>query len=73
MQLRNIGSNQSVLCLNDGTVVLFSYNTPVAAHIPGKAYIRTNKHHSMTTTRHINAWVGDCDVVDQSVIDSLVK
>lgn len=72
MQLRQAGSNRTLLSLADGTVVLFSYETPVAAFVPERGYIRTDKYHSVTTSRHINEFVKDCDVVPQSEIDSLV-
>ena len=35
---------------------LFSYETPVAAHVEGKGFYRTSECHSNTTQRHINAW-----------------
>jgi hypothetical protein len=72
MKLRNIGSNQTLLFTSDDTVILFSYDTPVAACIDGR-YVRTNKHYSNTTTRHINSFVRDCDIVDQSFIDNLIN
>lgn len=66
-----------------GTVVFFSYKTPVAAKVPnsnGFTYLRTNKNYSITTTKHINSWlrrqsdVNDTNVnyVDQAVINGLV-
>ena len=55
MKLKQLGSNQTELVLNDGTQVLFSYETPVACWIDGQFY-RTDKKWSQTTSRHINKW-----------------
>ena len=48
----------------DGTLVLVSYETPVAARVfefasenNGCALFRTGKKWSATTTRHINKWL----------------
>ena len=38
MKIKPIASNMTELVLNDGTQVLFSYETPVAAWIKGKYY-----------------------------------
>jgi len=66
---------------HSGTIVFFSYSTPVAAKIPngdGFRYIRTKTKHSVTTTKHINSWLGrqfdanDVQEVEQSVINGLV-
>ena len=56
MRIRSLGSNQTELILNDGTVVLFSYETPVAAMVGWKLY-RTAERHSTTTSRHIARWL----------------
>jgi len=55
MKLKHIGPNQMELCIGE-QVILFSYETPVAAKIGDKFY-RTEKIHSRTTTRHINQWL----------------
>ena len=57
MQLTPIAANQTELSLNNGTQVFFSYKTPVAAYCPSRGYIKTAKHWSVTTTRHINKWL----------------
>ena len=54
MQLRQLGSNQSKLCFEDGKEIFFSYETPVAAYIPSLGYVKTSKKWSRTTSRHIN-------------------
>jgi len=57
MKVQPIGSNQTQVSLADGTEVLFSYATPVAALVPGKGWMRTEKTHSVTTTKHVNRWL----------------
>lgn len=56
MNIRNIGSNMTQLDLADGTSVLFSYSTPVAA-LTDNGYYRTSTKYGSTTTRHINKWL----------------
>jgi hypothetical protein len=57
MIVQQIGSNQTEVQLADGTCVLVSYTTPVAALVPGKGWIRTSHKWSAATTKHINAWL----------------
>jgi hypothetical protein len=57
MIVQQIGSNQTEVQLADGTCILFSYVTPVAALVPGKGWIRTAHKWSATTSKHINAWL----------------
>ena len=64
MQLRQIASNMTQLDLADGTSVLFSYRTPVAA-LTDNGYYRTSKKWSVTTSRHINKWLGGVLAKDQ--------
>ena len=56
MFLKSIGNNQTQIDYEDGTSVLFSYSTPVAA-LTDNGYYRTSKKWSVTTTRHINKWL----------------
>jgi len=86
MKLKPINSNMTELHLNNGTIVLFSYETPVAARVntegdvvySGKI-LRTNKKWSVTTSKHINKWLSVTKPhtyvqdVDQSVLDDIVK
>ena len=74
MKLRIVGPNQTEITVGD-KVVLFSYETPVAAHVQGRGYIRTAKHYSQTTSRHINSWLvgANAVVVPQSEIDGLIS
>ena len=77
MKVQPIGSNQTEVSLADGTEVLFSYSTPVAALVPGKGWIRTAQKWSTTTSKHINAWLrkncgGTVATVPQWELDQLV-
>ena len=77
MKIQQIGSNQTEVSLADGTEILFSYSTPVAALVPGKGWIRTAFKHSATTTKHVNAWLrkncgGTVQDVPQWDLDQLV-
>ena len=77
MYLKPIKNNMNELELN-GTRVLFSYNTPVACHVIGKGFLKTNKKWSITTSKHINQWLkmnnaGSVQEVDQSIIENIVK
>ena len=73
MKLHQIKANQTQLSMDNGTEVFFSYNTPVAAFIPGKGYVRTEKKWSTTTSKHINQWLDGFDAtpVPQSELDAL--
>ena len=76
MQLTPIAANQTQLNLNDGTEVFFSYRTPVAAYLPSQGYIRTAKKWSVTTSRHINKWLGGVNnvtEVTQEQLNNLVE
>jgi len=86
MKLIPIGPNQTELHLNNGTIVLFSYKTPVAANLvmpvssawPDSReyfFIKTKEHYSKTTSKHVNQWLENKKVltVEQSVLDNLVK
>ena len=72
MKLKPLGPNQTQVERN-GTVILFSYETPVAVNYNG-AFYRTSKHYSKTTTKHINAWLNGAkaETVSQDFIDKLL-
>ena len=77
MKVQPIGSNQTEVSLADGTEVLISYQTPVAALVPGQGWIRTATKWSATTTKHVNAWLrkncgGTVTEVDQWELDQLI-
>ena len=63
MKLTKLGPNQTEVEIN-GAVVLFSYKTPVAANKDGQ-FFRTAKHWSVTTSKHINAWLNGATANEQ--------
>ena len=75
MQLTPIASNMTEVETSEARI-LFSYRTPVAAYVFGEGYVRTEKWWSVTTSRHINKWIGGKDVttkeVAQTYLDNLV-
>ena len=73
MQLRPIGSNMNEIVVK-GKSILFSYSTPVAGWDENGAF-RTDEKFSVTTSNHINKYLGGKDVgrvVEQSWIEGLV-
>ena len=73
LSLHKLGNNETEITTN-GAVVLFSYDTPVAACIDGE-YFKTSKKWSMTTSKHINNWCRGASIAtekDQSFFDELV-
>jgi hypothetical protein len=56
MKLKQLASNMTELELADGTIVLFSYETPVSCILPTGQYCRTLKKWSVTTSKHIGKW-----------------
>lgn len=77
MIVRNVGSNQTEIEYPDGTTVLVSYSTPVAAFVPGRGGLCTSTKYSNTTSRHISQaikrWGCSKTVVDQSEIDEIAN
>ena len=74
IKLKKIKTNMTELTLDNGTKVLFSYETPVAGWDDDGAF-RTMEHYSPTTTRHINQYLGGKDIgykVCQEFINRLV-
>ena len=59
MILKQIGSNQTELTLNNGNSIFFSYETPVAGYTDEIGFFRTATYYSKTTSRHINAYLPD--------------
>lgn len=72
MKLKSLGPHCHELEA-DGLSVLFSYATPVAYHEQGRGYFRTSTRHSPTTSRHVNAWIGNATAaqVPQAILDGL--
>ena len=77
MQLKQLGTNQTLVNYNDGTEVFFSYETPVAGFHEALGYVKTANWYSSTTTRHINKYLGnlvnEVVEVDQAIINSLAN
>ena len=75
MRIERQKQTNAMVIYKDDATILISYSTPVAALIFGRGYVRTNKFWSVTTSRHINAWLDDrkAELVDQSVLNELVK
>ena len=79
MNLTPIRQNMTVLTLNDGTEILFSYRTPVACKNwksgDGRSLLmKTSKRWSNTTSRHITQWMGKEGIEEkpQEYFDSLI-
>ena len=74
MKLNPIAANQNEVVLNNGDTIFFSYKTPVAAYLPEKGYVRTEKFWSVTTSRHINKWLNGTNATElpQEVFNELV-
>lgn len=74
MKLYNICNTANELEL-EGLSILFSYSIPVACYVKGKGYFRTKSKYSQTTSKHINAWIGDepFTLVDQDFFNSLIE
>ena len=73
MRLQPIASNMTQVDFSNGYQVLFPYKTPVAC-LSDNGYYRTSKFWSVTTSRHINKWLGSVNNVteiDQTVLDNL--
>ena len=80
MKIKSLKANQTQITLPNGTIVFVSYKTPVAAFIVGKGIIRTSKKWSVTTTKHINAWIREefspyvsVEEVEQRELDTILS
>lgn len=75
MKLQNTGSNQVVIEFNDGTEILFSYETPVAGFKPGTGYFKTDQFFSVTTSKHVNKYIDGIApaILSQAQIEGMVN
>ena len=64
MLLKNQGPNQSELILENGSHILFSYETPVAVSTVDGLFV-TDQWYSSTTTKHINKW---CEGITRTTV-----
>ena len=81
MQITPIASNMTELTFTPKETtaygdfsVLYSYQTPVAGYSDVGAF-RTDKYYSVTTSKHINKYLGGKDIgrkVEQTYIEGLV-
>ena len=60
MKIYQKGSNQTELDLGFAQV-FFRYETPVAARLTDGSLVRTEDYYSVTTSKHINKWIGGAD------------
>lgn len=68
-----MSSNYSVVELDNGKRICLSYGVPVAAFVPGKGFIKTERKYSVTTSRHANAFChGEPQVVSDAAFRSLI-
>ena len=74
MKLHKLGPNETEVRFSSGLTVLVSYSTPVAATLVDGTTIRTAHKWSVTTSKHINRWLGSCKatIVPQSQLDTLL-
>ena len=73
MKLTQLGLNQTQITKPDGTIVFYSYNTPVAGYTREHGFVRTSKFFSKTTRRHVDKWLDgrDATLVPQEFLDNL--
>ena len=57
MKIKSIAANQTEITLANGTIVFVSYETPVAAFIPGRGIVKTSTKWSKTTSKHISQFI----------------
>jgi len=74
MKVKSIGSNQTEIHFICGTIVLVSYETPVAALLSSGRYIKTSTKYSRTTSKHINQWLSGtyAEEVSQEELNRIV-
>jgi len=58
MNIRTIQNNLTVCAFDNGAEIAYSYETPVAGFSPGLGYFRTSQKFSVTTSRHVNKYLG---------------
>ena len=68
MILRQLGSNQTELSLNNGNSIFFSYETPVSGYDYEDGFFKTDTYYSKTTSRHINQYFKHVDASDIAIV-----
>jgi len=73
MKITKLGNQNATVIETNDKIVLFSYETPVAANVDGKLY-KTDKFWSKTTSKHINQFVNNYPVetMPQQYFDTLL-
>ena len=66
MNIKTLGSNQTLLTLPNGDEVFFSYDTPVAGWVSGKGFWRTSQKYSRTTSKHVGKYANTYRVQELS-------
>lgn len=57
---------------DNGSKIMFSYETPVAGYLNNYGFFRTQTKHSVTTTKHINKYLKD-NAEEGSIIAELTQ
>lgn len=77
MKLNPIAANQTEVERDNGVTIFYSYKTPVAAFVPGRGGLTTDRRWSRTTSKHITQalarWGCSRVEVEQQEIDTLAK
>lgn len=74
MKITSLAKNVTVVEKKNGTLILISYSTPVAAFVPGEGYLKTSLFHSGTTSRHVNKWTENrADEKPQDFFNNLLE
>ena len=71
--IKALGANKTEVKAPGGVVVFYSYDTPVAARLPGGECVRTSTKWSSTTSKHINQWLAGAPAreVPQGALNAL--
>tara|TARA_R100000306_G_C4369747_1_gene139381 strand:- start:830 stop:1081 length:252 start_codon:yes stop_codon:yes gene_type:complete len=57
MRLKRIQSNLTQVDFDNGSSVMFSYQTPVAGITKEGTRVKTSTYYSRTTNKHISQWL----------------
>jgi hypothetical protein len=73
MTTRPSKANVMTVTLESGVEVCLSYGVPVAAFVPGRGFVKTDRHYSRTTSKHANQYARqDAKVLDDATFRALV-
>ena len=54
--MKNQSKNIRIAQISNNREVLYSYNVPVAAFVPGLGYVKSDRRYSVTTSKHANEY-----------------